>query len=147
MDRSAIFHANPRITFQHTTSLHSFVPIPSEMTSRNLVVTGGEDENLTVWEDSGDGFTPISRVEAHSHVVSTLRIWQPEGQVGLVLSGSLDGTIRRWTLQGMPFVRSPLLSLMEDLLHPPPLKYEDERTETTMTAEEEQELMELMDEE
>lgn len=100
MDRNAILHADTHTTLKHTTSLHSILPIPSEMTPRSLIVTGGEDEDLIVWEDRGEGFAPISRLEAHSHVVSTVRIWQVEGRAGLILSGSLDGTIRRWTLQG-----------------------------------------------
>ena len=106
MDRTAILHADSRNTFQHSSSLHCIVSIPPEMTNRSLVVTGGEDEDLIVWENRGEGFAPISKVEAHSHVVSSIRVWQPEGKAGLILSGSLDGTIRRWTLQGTPYVDS-----------------------------------------
>lgn len=76
-------------------------------------------------------------MDEHFHEVNLLRVWLRLAENGLdfetwIVSASLDGTVRKWKL--------------EEMLHAPkPVKQVEEEQESLMTAEEEAELAELMD--
>lgn len=89
-----------------------------------LLLTGSVDEDIRVYDVSeilestgvshsgGDGAGvpgEIANVKGHFGEVSGLRAWVKEGEGGKepwVVSASLDGTLRRWSMKGMSF---PLL--------------------------------------
>ena len=110
MDKTAIFHdraSGHRLVIPHDTYVHSVLPIPSEMSSRNLIVTGSDDEKIRVWEANDDlaKAEMVSVVEAHSGPVNNIKLTklQVEGSSvpqWRIVTGSLDGTLRRWALDG-----------------------------------------------
>lgn len=59
--------------------------------TNELIVTGCEDEDIYVW----DGDKLLGKVTGHCAGVTCLQVWK-----GLVISGSLDATLRFWTRQG-----------------------------------------------
>jgi hypothetical protein len=113
----------------------------------------------------------VGEVDAHWHDVTALRLWvrktvEDDGKTRVepwIISASLDGTIRKWKLQGLsridPLLLKSLTSIGADLLNPssieptaeikhpaapsePDLKDEGK---FEMTEEEERELAELLD--
>lgn len=134
------------------------LPLPSSFHSSSapLVLTGSSDEEIRVWdvtnfEDASGDAKLVSVVEGHFGEVGSLATWirEEDGRKsGWVVSAGLDGFLRRWTMDG----ESPdegWLADRADLLHPKPLNWDlaPEKTGTGLTAEEEAELAELMDDE
>ena len=72
--------------------------------NKELVVTGGEDEDLKTWDVSslpGDPPKTIATVEGHCGEISSIKsLGGVKGKGWVAISTSLDGTLRRWTLQG-----------------------------------------------
>ncbi|KAK4687523.1 hypothetical protein P7C73_g2604, partial [Tremellales sp. Uapishka_1] len=147
MDNTAVFHSPPSSpsshnhTIPHSRYVKSVLSLPDVVPGKSLLLTGSEDEDIRVWDVSAvqdDRTKLLATVQGHCGEVSCIRRWLKEdGESGtkswMVVSGSLDGTLRRWTIQ--------------DLLHPTPIDYEptpEEDTSGGMTAEEERELAELM---
>jgi len=107
--------------------------------------TAGAGGSSAVAEAQGGGgkVMPVAKemksVEGHCHEVSALCTWVKEVEGGKkeawVVSGGLDGTIRRWSMQD---ILNP-----QDL--PEDVEDEDEDMDVGMTEEEEQELEALMD--
>ncbi|KAI8900890.1 WD40-repeat-containing domain protein [Globomyces pollinis-pini] len=98
--------------------------------SNGFVVTGCRDENFRIWNPSTEEC--VKTVEAHFDEVSCI---QTIG--GVIWTGSLDGTLRKWHLE-------ELLNPKETTKVVEEVKVE-EKSDPMMTEEEERELMELMD--
>ncbi|EIW67921.1 hypothetical protein TREMEDRAFT_63809 [Tremella mesenterica DSM 1558] len=108
MDKSIMFHPHPQshslkpISITHTGYVKSLLPLPASSTSPSLLLTAGDDEDLHVFplDDVLEGQTPKPiLVPGHCAEVSVLRLWRKEGKA-VILSGSLDGTIRNWSIPG-----------------------------------------------
>jgi WD40 repeat protein len=98
------------------------------------VITACRDEEVRVWErSSGKLFHTFS---GHFEEVTGLLLLP--GQ--LVVSVSIDGTVRRWSLKGEDLVKAK-----EEALNPPAEEEEEKPKGSALTAEEEAELAELMD--
>ena len=150
-------------------------PIPHPRAVRALLPLSltnlGETYLLTAHGDTirtYDVSTPaepelLSEVDAHWHDVTALRLWVRKFQDGKdgrtkvepwLVSASLDGTVRRWRLTGRLFFSKCAWLIVNiilvDLINPPkeppkPAPKEEEKPLSTLTAEEEAELAELMD--
>ncbi|KAI8853620.1 WD40-repeat-containing domain protein [Chytridium lagenaria] len=109
------------------------------------VITGGRDENIRVWDAaSGD---LINTIEAHFGEISSMQVARSK-----LWTASLDGTIRKWDLKDIAtyhyvppadengFVESNLSTADVSAL-----KSDGQPKLGMMTAEEEAELAELMD--
>lgn len=130
MDKTAIFHAQDgtTTTLEHPSYVKSLAIVSDR--GRALLVTGCSDEEIRVW-DGDAAFEGEARllavVPGHCDEVSALATTDQ----GL-LSGSLDQTMRRWTIDALLHPVQPRT--------PPPaegLKFE-------LSAEEEAELAELL---
>jgi WD40 repeat protein len=106
MDKNVIFHPFGTSTKQHILPqprYHKSLTTLS-LAGKELVVTGGEDEDLKVWDVSGlpeNPPTTISIVEGHCGEISSIRaLGGVKGEGWVAVSTSLDGTLRRWTLSG-----------------------------------------------
>ncbi|WVW81894.1 hypothetical protein I302_103893 [Kwoniella bestiolae CBS 10118] len=157
-DKTAIFHpfsptssstSKPKII--HPSYVRSVLPIPEEFPlSQSLLLTGSEDEDIRIFDidsiyESGPSSAAKAKgvIQGHCGDVTVLRAWFREENDGdgdgnrgwYVVSGGLDCTLRRWSVQ--------------DLLNPPVLDYEpeEEKEEVGLTEEEERELAELMSDE
>ncbi len=111
MDKTATYHAFDSVkpaTIPHSGYVKSVLPIPSASSGKSLVLTGSEDEEIRVWDVTHSPGAPaklLSTVSGHCGEVSVMRWWQrqtvADGRPAwVIVSGSLDGTLRRWTLQG-----------------------------------------------
>ncbi|BEJ12499.1 hypothetical protein CspHIS471_0209590 [Cutaneotrichosporon sp. HIS471] len=134
MDYNAMFHGVPSATLAHPRYVKAILPHPNGM---SYILTGSEDEHIRVWDTSNLERTnkmPMSVVVAHCGEVTAFGLWTCKQEGGplevKVISASLDGTLRRWS--------------MKELLNPPELDLKRPTTETMMTEEEERELAELM---
>jgi WD40 repeat protein len=106
MDKNVIFHPFSTSTKQHIlpqARYHKSLTTLS-LGGKELVLTGGEDEDLKVWDVSTlpeDPPTTISLVEGHCGEISSIKaLGGVKGKGWVAVSTSLDGTLRRWTLQG-----------------------------------------------
>ncbi len=111
MDKTATYHAFDSVkpaTIPHSGYVKSVLPIPSASSGKSLVLTGSEDEEIRVWDVTHSPGAPaklLSTVSGHCGEVSVMRWWQRQSVADgrpawVIVSGSLDGTLRRWTLQG-----------------------------------------------
>jgi WD40 repeat protein len=86
----------PAIKLVHPSAVRSVLPIPSTITRRALVLTGADDEEIRVWDvEDPDMPVLVSTVPGHCGPVTGLAVWDAR-----VISSSLDGTLRYWTMQG-----------------------------------------------
>jgi WD40 repeat protein len=117
VDHSAVLQTSPKTVLHHPSAVKCILPL-------DHIITGSDDEDIRVW----DGERCISVVSGHCDAITALRAWG-----GLVISASLDGTLRRWS--------------MKELLQPTPLSFEERDTqdlESALTEEEERELEDLL---
>lgn len=149
MDSTAMFHGSPAATLVHSRYVKAVFPLPNGFP---YVLTGSEDEHIRVWDASNlvnTNKTPLSIVVAHCGEVTAFGLWesrrgsQPEV---MVVSASLDGTLRRWSIKGTSIWLGSAYAFTE-LLNPPELDFKPQTVETTMTEEEERELAELLSDE
>ncbi|KAK1926091.1 putative cytoplasm protein [Papiliotrema laurentii] len=142
MDKTAIFHSafsdDVRKVIPHESYIRSILPVPSWLSSHALLLTGGDDEDLTVRTSQDEWVTSrvLSTVQGHCDAVTAIKLWKDQDGNWKIVTGGLDGTLRRWTLQ--------------DLLHPKVLDWEPSQScleDSMMTAEEERELLKLMSDE
>ena len=150
----------PPIT--HPKQVRCILPVALTDVGEPYLITGSEDTIRVYDLSTFDEPELIREVDAHWHDILTLRLWMRRsvGDDGytrvepLVVSSSLDGTIRKWRLLGTRFCNlsscrhSNFLSELvtppskaepvKDALVSPPENFE-------MTEEEEQELADLMD--
>lgn len=111
MDKNVIFH--PFITDATRPTIMSQKRYLKTLTSltlagRSYALSGGEDEDLHLWDVSGlpaDRPKVKTAIEGHSGEISrVLSLGGIRGQGWVAVSTALDGTIRRWTAQGEPIV-------------------------------------------
>ena len=111
MDKTAILHpfdASVPFVISHPSSVKSILPIPIPISGQSFVLSGSEDEDIRVWNVSNMPQYParlVSTVSGHCGEVSAMKWWQEKGSDDehpswVLVSASLDGTLRRWTLQG-----------------------------------------------
>jgi len=137
MDNTAAYHTfgqSNALVIPHARYVKSILPLPDLPGGRSLVLTGSADEEIRVWDVSAipdEAPKLLSVVSGHCGEVSTIRSSPALGPI-LVVTGSLDGTLRRWSLQ--------------QLLHPERLQMGTpaDQAYSAMTEEEEQELAELV---
>ncbi|KAL1413263.1 hypothetical protein Q8F55_001018 [Vanrija albida] len=134
MDNTAKLQGASSQKLVHPSYVKSILPTPQGLP---YIVTGCEDENIRLWDANNLDAKPkpLSVVEGHCGEVSALGVWikdEDGKKVVNVVSGSLDGTLRRWGLQ--------------ELLKPRKLNYDPvkETDDVGLTEEEERELAELM---
>jgi WD40 repeat protein len=103
MDNTARLNGPQNAVLKHPKYVRSILPNPSGLP---YIITGSEDEDIRVWDGASIGdknVRPLSVVQGHCGVVSALATWLKEEdgkrQVSVV-SASLDGTLRRWTMTG-----------------------------------------------
>jgi WD40 repeat protein len=117
-----------------------------------IVVTGTRDGEVYVWEITSGKVLHVFD-QGHWDEVSSLLTFADDS--GIVVSTSLDGTIRRWDCSRSAVLRAAaekkkLAEEKEAGVEPveavKPGKVEDKKGESLLTAEEEAELAELMDE-
>jgi len=151
MDKSAQFfdsRSGKTQNIAHESSVHSVLLLPEDCTSRSILITGSDDEDLRLWEteDEWKTYRMISRVPGHCGPVTAIRCVADGQNKYTILTGSLDGTLRRWTIPGEPW--SHRLCLTPELLNPSPLDYTPTKlSDAHMTEEEEKELAELLSDE
>ncbi|ORX34773.1 WD40-repeat-containing domain protein [Kockovaella imperatae] len=136
MDKTAQFRQwssfDKPIILHHASYVTSVLPLKDTSVS-DIVLTGDDDGNIRVWSIESEEARLKATVEGHGAQVSVMRQCRRMENGWEVFSGSLDMTLRHWTL--------------EDLLHPPLLLTGDDTPdgeESLLTEEEERELEELM---
>jgi WD40 repeat protein len=105
----------PRTPITHTTAFRAVLPIylHSELDSDAFpYLLAGSGDRIRVYDSSSlDEVELIKEVEGHWHDVTHLRTWIHKSVDGArrdvwVVSGSLDGTLRKWKLSGADGVTS-----------------------------------------
>lgn len=99
-DSSALLHGNQSIKLDHPAYVKSMLPNPHSLP---YILTGSDDEHIRVWDGTA-GSVPLSIVPGHCGEVTVLAPWTWDrngDKVQAIVSASLDGTLRRWTIQGM----------------------------------------------
>jgi hypothetical protein len=154
----------PKIPITHTTAFRAVLPIylHAELDSDAFpYLLAGSGDRIRVYDISSlDETEFIREVEGHWHDVTHLRTWIPKSVDGArrdvwVVSGSLDGTLRKWKLSGADRVNITLVAMSSpsflELVVPPQLKKPTTAKDISqseeplgLTEEEERELAELM---
>lgn len=110
------------------------------VTTEQWVFTAGRDENVKVWDRASGKLYCI--LQGHYEEVTDLVLLRREGTPVKVCSVGIDRTVRTW-----PVTTTGLDEVMDKILEgeKKPEKTEEEEKEGLLTAEEEAELAELMD--
>lgn len=66
-----------------------------------LTAKGAEDTRMTEKKE----VHLLAEIDVHSHPVTSLQLWLRKGEPWIV-SASLDGTLRRWKLEGKVMART-----------------------------------------
>lgn len=112
MDKTARFqdfNGKTSITLPHPSYVKSLLP---QAFGLPYVLTGAEDEEIRVWASAnleGPQNEPISVVSGHTGEVTAIAPWTKtvDGKVvPHVVTAGLDGTVRRWSIQGMVCVHT-----------------------------------------
>ncbi|KAI5450464.1 hypothetical protein NCC49_003086 [Naganishia albida] len=158
VDTQVLFHPIPRAEppiaptpIVHPDYVKSLLLVPTAFhPTAPLLLTGSVDEDIRVYDiseilenavtlhTSGECAATakeVATVKGHFGEVTSLRAWVKDGENGRepwVVSASLDGTLRRWS--------------MKDILNPPEIPAEEAKPEeeSLMTEEERRELEELL---
>ncbi|UNI19801.1 hypothetical protein JDV02_005952 [Purpureocillium takamizusanense] len=113
------------------------------LVTEQWVVTAGRDENVKVW-DKATGKLYCTLVGHYEEVTDMVLLQNAYGQPQSICSVSIDRTIRTW-----PLAKTELDSLVKEIEEPPKSNSEEKSNdgsgEGLLTAEEEAELAELMD--
>ncbi|KAJ7197204.1 WD40-repeat-containing domain protein [Mycena pura] len=134
-------NTKPTISITHPTAVRCILPLTD--LNEPYVITGAGDVIRVYDISSPEKPEPIKEVDAHWHDVTALQLWIR--QIGTdskaraepwVVSTSLDGTVRKWRLDGLS--SQPL-----EVARPPSAAKASDKFE--MTEEEERELAELLD--
>lgn len=109
LDRNVIFHPfnqEDTTTKQTVMTQKRYLKTLTTLSlgSGQYALSGGEDEDLHLWDISGlptDRPKPVSKVEGHTGEISRLvSLGGIRGEGWVAVSTSLDGSIRRWTAPG-----------------------------------------------
>lgn len=119
-------------TLQHLDFVRDVLPFEE----LGLVVTACRDEEVRVWEISSGKL--VCTYTGHFEEITGLA--RVAGNPRKVVSVSIDGTVRQWSLE-----RQDMVKYQEDLAKGEKKDEEVEKKEGLLTAEEEAELAELMD--
>lgn len=119
-------------TLQHPDFVRDVLPF-EELA---LVVTACRDEEVRVWEISSGKL--VCTYSGHFEEITGLARVAGDGKK--VVSVSIDGTVRQWSLE-----RQDMVKYQEDLAKGDKVEEGAEKKEGLLTAEEEAELAELMD--
>ena len=163
--------STPAKTINHTSAVKALLPLHLTHLDMTYLFTAA-GEVLSTYDistvDERDGKAELLSVtDVHSHDITSLGWWvrdvegSKEGQPSVIrrepwiVSGSLDGTLRRWRLAGMWILSrfdnldpvfvdlvSPSAAVAASITVPPPMT----SSTSGLTEEEEMELAELMDE-
>jgi WD40 repeat protein len=99
--RLTSFHGGSDLVLAHDTAVRSVLCVPSAMSARALVLTGGDDEEIRVWDIEREIPRLIATVRGHCGEVTRLAYWPgTAGRSSQVISTAFDGTLRRWSLDG-----------------------------------------------
>ncbi|KAF5024045.1 hypothetical protein F66182_3893 [Fusarium sp. NRRL 66182] len=109
------------------------------LTTDQWVVTAGRDEDVKVW-DRSSGKLYCTLMGHYEEITDLVMLRSSEGTPRKVCSVSIDGTIRTW-----PLARSELDEVVVKIQKAAEPKKEEEKGGNVLTAEEEAELAELMD--
>lgn len=101
-DNSALLHGVRKVSLPHPNYVKSMLPNPHNLP---YILTGSDDEHIRVWDGAVEegASAPLSVVPGHCGEVTALApwIWERDGVNELaIVSASLDGTLRRWTMKG-----------------------------------------------
>ncbi len=103
MDNTARLQGTHDAVLQHPSYVKSILINPNGLP---YILTGSEDEDIRVWDAAAvgeAGVPPVAVVPGHCGEVSALATWirETDGNKEVsVVSASLDGTLRRWTMTG-----------------------------------------------
>lgn len=103
MDKTARFHGDPSVVLKHPSYVKSLLPQPFGLP---YILTGAEDEEVRIWDAANLQATknqPISIVSGHCGEVTAIVPWlkaENGKSIPHVVTAGLDGTVRRWTIQG-----------------------------------------------
>lgn len=119
-------------TLQHPDFVRDVLPFEE----LGLAVTACRDEEVRVWEISSGEL--VCTYSGHFEEITGLA--RVASDARKVVSVSIDGTVRQWSLE-----RQDMVKYQEDLAKGDKVEEEAEKKEGLLTAEEEAELAELMD--
>lgn len=109
MDKTAMYQSTSSlVVVPHPHYVTALLLVPAQASpTKSLLVTGSEDEELRIWDidQLAEGHPqPLSVVQGHSGQITALQHWYEMDDAGrrtwCLISASLDGTIRRWSLNG-----------------------------------------------
>lgn len=145
----------PRLVITHPDYVKSVLPLPFELGMPSIVLTGGADEDIRVYDLNQRPPLLLRQQQGHWHEVQHLSLWrgnvdgatssQPSATPPwFVISTGLDGSIRRWKLADLlkPQTKDELQALQPSVQAAAPQNSRAKKS--GMTAEEEQELEDLM---
>lgn len=102
MDKSVKYHpfdGSPTMTIAQSGYVKAVCP--ATIGKQSVVLTGGDDEDIWVWDTSRSRSQPIAKVPGHCGEITTiLTVDKVNDAACVVVTASLDGTIRRWTASG-----------------------------------------------
>ena len=132
-----------------------WISVPSRTSTAEYIITACTDETVQIWDAtslaSGGVSAPLAVIEGHAHEVNKLKMAHLRNDEGAsephLVSTSLDGTLRRWPLSQIMAggVSEAHKQTDPDRTHDPHQLKTGNGAVTAMTAEEEAELAELMD--
>jgi WD40 repeat protein len=107
MDKTVMFHpfdGAERLILAQTGYVKSVCP--AVIGNNSVVLTGGDDEDIWVWDVSSSLSQPAAKVQGHCGEISAIQLVHESNQEGyVVITASLDGTLRRWSVQGKTLAR------------------------------------------
>ncbi|ESK88317.1 wd repeat protein [Moniliophthora roreri MCA 2997] len=135
-------HQKPPPPITHPVGVRCILPLGLTALAESYLITGAGDV-LRVYDMSSLAEPELmNEFDAHWHDITSIRLWVRKSESGgritiepWIVTTSLDATIRKWRLQGI-LTKMPVTS--KPTLQPP-------RGGFMMTAEEEEELAELLD--
>jgi WD40 repeat protein len=98
-------------TIEHPTAVKSLLPLPLTELAESYIITGSGDKIRAYDISNVEEPELLGEIEAHAHDVTSLNYWiraavADAGKRGCkiwIVSGSLDGTLRKWKLSGRCF--------------------------------------------
>lgn len=145
----------PRLVIMHPDYVKSVLPLPFELGMPSIVLTGGADEDIRVYDLNQRPPVLLRQQQGHWHEVQHLSLWRGnvDGAASsqpsttppwFVISTGLDGSIRRWKLADLlkPQTKDELQALQSSVQAAAPQNSHPKKS--GMTAEEERELEDLM---